>query len=565
MALLSPGVEIKEIDASTIVPTVSDSTGVFCGEFDQGPINDRILITNPDDLVKIFGKPTDKNYNQFFQAFNFLQYQNTLYVVRAKHLYKDDGEPTPTIESQPQYSQNYGINSANREILSIDNQVEFESKTIPLDAGLKIAFIQSTPGDWGNDIQIQIQKPSDFESGKYAFEGISLDSLFEYYPDQAVDGEFGIQIKYGDEIESFIVNLNKDGKDTNNKSTFVETVINRQSNFVYVKIDSSLENITDLPDQLYDDQSPPQITPIELNYGQNGFGTPLLDDAYNLFDNKEEIDVDIIIGNEVDDARSQINLANFRKDCIAFYGAPNSNDEQVGKKSTVAVQNVIDWRKGSSFNHNTMFQCVQGNYKYQYDRFNDKNRWINLAGDIQGLRAQTNTTNQSWWASAGLDRGQIKNVLKLAFVPNQPQRDQLYKASVNPVTTFPGLGTVMWGQKTLQTKPSSFDRVNVRGLFNTIERALSVMSRYQVFEFNDEFTRNRIVQMIRPFLETVQAGRGIQDFLVVCDTSNNTPDIISRNQLIVDVYIKPTYVQEFITLRFTNQGVNDFSTIVSGG
>lgn len=609
MALLSPGVEIKEIDASTIVPTVSDSTGVFCGEFVKGPINEKILITNPDDLIEIFGKPNEDTYNQFFQAWNFLQYQNTLYVTRA-----NAGQKTSLV----------GVTGSD----VILNQEDFEKKqksglTVSGDLG----FFAQTPGVWGDEIEIEIVLPEDFNSPlrKVVFGGVPVENYFEYYPEVGTQ-EFGVIIKNGDEIESFLVSSNKDSKDSNGRSNFVETVINRSSKLAYVVYNSApvstanssvtaitftgneddkdhvvtgpngetstvtgpvangavyewtaifdelLEagetvTITAKTEQDADINDTETVPPLvlkpnkQLTGGDDGQGTPDLIEAYELYSNVEEIDVDIIIGNEEDDGRSQINLASSRKDCIAFYGSPEA--VSTGKKSGEAVQSIDAWRKGSSFNHNTMFACVQGNYKYQYDRYNDKNRWINLQGDIQGLRAQTNTTNASWWASAGLDRGQIKNVLKLAFIPNQPQRDLLYKSGINPVTSFPGLGTVMWGQKTLLAKPSSFDRVNVRGLFNIVERSLAKMSRFQVFEFNDEFTRNRIVQMIRPFLETVQAGRGIQDFLVVCDTSNNTPDVISRNQLIVDVYIKPTYQAEFITLRFTNAGVNDFSTIVA--
>ena len=167
-------------------------------------------------------------------------------------------------------------------------------------------------------------------------------------------------------------------------------------------------------------------------------------------------------------------------------------------------------------------------------------------------------------ASAGLNRGQLKDVVKLAFNPNNGQRDVLYKNGLNPIVSFSGQGIVFWGQKTLLDKASSFDRVNVRGLFNTLERSLSKMAKYKVMEFNDTFTRNSIVSQIKPYLGSVKAGRGIQDFIVVCDESNNTNDIISRNYLVVDIYIRPTYVAEFVQLRFTNAGTNSFSEIIGG-
>lgn len=655
MALLSPGIEIKEIDASTIVPTMSNSIGVFCGNFHKGPINQRVFITEPDDLKKVFGLPTDDNYNEYFQAWNFLQYQNSLYVVRQ------EGEDVLT-QNVKQDGTGTGTSYNDR---LIPNWDYFENNQSFLRGSQDITFYQSTPGKWGNEIQVCIQKPEDFEDASaLAFEDVLLSSLFEYYPEEGTE-EIQVQVKNGNSLESFLVSLDKVAKDSNGKNIFIENVINNQSEFIYVTVKNGLQ-ASEVNSKLFikagdgyedlvitqtldgvDSQNNPipknsyigsiesdvggktetngtlevtqddvvngrlQITvgleqdaqhgdilivnevrhkltlqnisdaevtllllqpksidvlPLVLAEGSDGEEQTKGDlaKAYNLFDNKEEIDVDIVIGNEIDDGISQINLANYRKDCIQFYGSPEEpvGKTVIGSSQTNTVENILEWRK-REFNHNTMFACIQGNYKYQYDSYNDKNRWVNLQGDIQGLRAQTNTTNASWWASAGLERGQIKNVLKLAFIPNMPQRDLLYKVGINPVTSFPGMGNVMWGQKTLLSKPSSFDRVNVRGLFNTVERALGEMSRYQVFEFNDEYTRNRILQMINPFLESVQAGRGIQEFLVVCDTSNNTPDIISRNQLIVDVYIKPTYTQEFIKLRFHNQGVNDFSTLVN--
>ena len=181
-----------------------------------------------------------------------------------------------------------------------------------------------------------------------------------------------------------------------------------------------------------------------------------------------------------------------------------------------------------------------------------------------GLRSQTSKNYDAWWASAGLERGQLQNIIKLAFNPTQAQRDTLYKNSINPVATFPSLGTVLWGQKTLLGTASAWDRVNVRALFNTLERSLAKMAKSTVMEFNDTYTRSHICSVIRPYLAQVQAGRGIQGFLVVCDESNNTPQVIANNQLVVDIYIQPTYVAEMIRLNFINSGTNSFSTESAG-
>jgi len=209
-----------------------------------------------------------------------------------------------------------------------------------------------------------------------------------------------------------------------------------------------------------------------------------------------------------------------------------------------------------------MFASFFGNYVRIFDNYAKKYRWINCAGDMAGLRANTNTNRASWWASAGLRRGVIRNIDKLAFSPSLPQRDILYKNNINPIVAFPGEGNIVWGQKTLINYASSFDRINVRGLFNTIERAMAKAARSSVFEFNDPFTRNSILATFNPYLSSVKAGRGISEFLVICDTTNNTPDVISRNELVVDIYIKPMYAAEFIILHFNNVGTRSFSSVI---
>jgi hypothetical protein len=456
------------------------------------------------------------------------------------------------------------------DLVVVENASDFESleTSIPVTPGSALKFIARNPGSWSEEISICIAHPSSFEANgseitKYAFDGIALDDLFEYAPSSTESAkEFGVIIKYGgDVVETFLVSQDPSAKDYNSKSIYVETLINNSSSYAFVKDGGEFPADSTMA---YDVLTEEYVnSPFSFEYALDSeIQDEDLLNAYEIFENKEELDIDIVVANEFDNGVSAKNLVETRLDCISFVGM--NSDDVVGKKSATAVGNIINWRKTGAGNFNSMFVVACGNYKYQYDRYNDKYRWVNIAGDIAGLRAQTSMNRASWWASAGLERGQIKNVTKLAFNPTQGQRDMLYKNGVNPICSFPGQGTVMWGQKTLLAKPSSFDRVNVRGLFNTMERALSKMAKYQVMEFNDNFTRNRIVSMIKPYLSTVQAGRGIQDFLVICDESNNTADVISRNQLIVDIYIKPTYVAEFINLRFTNAGTNSFAEVIGG-
>ena len=435
----------------------------------------------------------------------------------------------------------------------------------------KVKFISRNPGKWSKNIKICIARPESFELNdvsenhipRYAFPGILVDDFFEYAPK---DGQVAVLI-YDEEsdqvVETYIASFDKDAKDSNNKSMYIETLINKNSDYVFCKVNEA--NNSEIADYTLrysvDENGNSKYLGTTLAL-KNGSDSSIqkddLIDAYELFENKEEIDIDNVIGNELDGGKTAINLVTVRKDCIAFIGA--YYDDVVNKKSQKAVENLVQWRKTGDLNVNSMFSVAIGNYAQIYNKYSDKNIWVNMAGMCAGLRSQTSKNYDSWWASAGLERGQLQNIIKLAFNPTQAQRDTLYKNSINPVATFPSLGTVLWGQKTLLGNASSFDRVNVRALFNTLERALAKMAKTTVMEFNDTYTRSRICSEIKPYLAQVQAGRGIQGFMVVCDESNNTPQIIANNQLVVDIYIQPTYVAEMIRLNFINSGTNSFST-----
>lgn len=414
------------------------------------------------------------------------------------------------------------------------------------DAKLKI--FAKTPGVWGNKIDVAIAHPDDFNKGKYITDGIPLDSQFDYIP---YGDQFAVIVMYANEIqESFIVSLGLTDKNEKNEFTYIETMINSKSSYILVSVNEAVQGKpkTCLGEDL-----------LKLSNGMDS--TPGIDDiidAYTIFDNKEEIDVDILICNETY-PKAATDIAITRGDCIAFMGVPKSCS--VGYKSTIANQKTLDFRK--SLNIDSKYVTLCSNYKYQYCNELGGYRWVNLAADIAGLKAQTNYNQANWYAAAGLNRGLIKNCEALAYSPTSQMRDLLYKNGINPVVMFPNTGAVLWGQKTLQTKASSFDRVNVVSLFNHLERSLGRMSKYSLFEFNDSFTRNYLVSIIKPFLAQVKAGRGIQDYLVICDTSNNPASVVASNQLVIDVYIKPTYVAEFIHLRFINVGSNDFSVVVS--
>ena len=276
--------------------------------------------------------------------------------------------------------------------------------------------------------------------------------------------------------------------------------------------------------------------------------------GWDVFINADTYDVSLIPTGGADATLGKYvidNVAESRKDCVVFV-SPLLADVKynAGAEATDAVttRNLY----GSS-----SYAVMDSGWKYQYDKYNDVFRWVPLNGDLAGLCARTDLTNDPWWSPGGLNRGRIKNVVKLAFSPNKSERDLLYINGVNPVVTFPGDGTVLFGDKTMQAKPSAFDRINVRRLFIVLEKAIAKAAKYQLFEFNDEFTRAMFRNMVEPFLRDVQGRRGVTDFKVICDETNNTGEVIDRNEFVADIYIKPARSINFITLNFiaTKTGV----------
>ena len=277
--------------------------------------------------------------------------------------------------------------------------------------------------------------------------------------------------------------------------------------------------------------------------------------AYDEFADVETVDVSLIMagGGDSTHAENVIQIAESRKDCIAYI-SPERSDVVDVTNSNTQTTNVTSYFSGL---RSTSYAVFDSGYKYMYDRYNDVYRYVPLNGDIAGLAARTDLIADSWFSPAGFNRGQIRGAVKLAYNPNQTQRDDLYRQRVNPVASFPGQGTVLFGDKTGLSSPSAFDRVNVRRLFITLEKAISTAAKFQLFEFNDEFTRANFRNIVEPFLREVQGRRGITDFLVVCDETNNTGDVIDRNEFVAEIFVKPARSINFITLSFvaTRTGV----------
>ena len=269
--------------------------------------------------------------------------------------------------------------------------------------------------------------------------------------------------------------------------------------------------------------------------------------AYDKFKSPEDVDISLIVTGDASQTVSEYivdNIVENRKDCVAFI-SPEYSD--VVNNAGNEANDIIAYR--NLFN-STSYAVMDNNWKYQFDKYNNVYRWIPLNGDIAGLCVRTDFERDPWFSPAGFNRGQIKNVVKLAWNADKADRDDLYKSGINPVVTFPGEGVVLYGDKTMLAKPSAFDRINVRRLFIVLEKAIARAAKYSLFEFNDEFTRAQFVALVEPFLRDVQGRRGIYDFRVVCDTTNNTPEVIDRNEFIGDIYIKPARSINYIQLNF---------------
>jgi hypothetical protein len=284
--------------------------------------------------------------------------------------------------------------------------------------------------------------------------------------------------------------------------------------------------------------------------------------AYDLFSDAESVDISLLMcgpsqtgADATGDTKATavMDIATTRKDCVAFISPARADvvDITSGIIQTANVKSFAEGLPSSSY------AVIDSGYKYMYDKYNDVYRFVPLNGDTAGLCARTDNIADAWFSPGGFNRGQIRGAVKLAFNPNQLQRDELYRARVNPVVAFPGQGTVLFGDKTAQLKPSAFDRINVRRLFIVLEKAISTASKFQLFEFNDEFTRAQFRNLVEPFLRDVQGRRGVTDFSVVCDDTNNTGDVIDRNEFRADIFIKPARSINFIQLNFvaTRSGV----------
>ena len=381
-----------------------------------------------------------------------------------------------------------------------------------------------------------------------------------------IDEDGGITGTAGEVLEIYdSVSKGSDAKTAQGDTNYYVDVLYNQSEYIYwmdhvstgSNWGSAVAGIT------FTALSAPFTRSLVSGSDGSAVSTAELKTAYEKYNDADTVDVNLIIAGKGNATHidNLITIAENRKDAIVFV-SPERADVVNVTNSTTQTTNVKGFFDGI---RSSSYAVFDSGYKYTYDKYNDVFRYVPLNGDIAGLAARTDLIADSWFSPAGFNRGVIRGAVKLSYNPTQGQRDELYRARVNPVVTLPGQGTLLFGDKTGLSTPSAFDRINVRRLFITLEKAISTASKFQLFEFNDEFTRAQFRNIVEPFLRDVQGRRGVTDFRVVCDSSNNTSDVIDRNEFRADIFVKPNRSINFIQLQFvaTRSGVA-FEEVVGG-
>ena len=634
---VSPGVLVQEKDLTNIIPAVSTSIGAYAFNARRGPVSEVTLISSEQELVSVFGKPDTGNFEEYFTASSFLQYSNSLKVVRTentgiKNAVTNSGTAvlvrntdhynstylatgpyvgTPGIEFLARFAGAYGnalkvsvcgsatayeqeaVTTVNDSAVSVNDTTITVTSGTNINVGDILAFsTTAATNDYDdgqeyevtavstNDITIK-KKGSTGGLTRVITNGSNVRRRWQYYdqvsgapgtsPDVLAAGGSNDELHFvvidtdgsingtKDEVLEVYEKVSKasDSKDAGGSNNFYPEVIYRKSSFIYWGDHNS--NGTNWGSAKANTTFTDVSAPFSHTFtgGVDGTVTDgVRKTAFEYFQDGESVDVGLIMaGNASANLIGDLmTIAENRKDCVVF-ASPQRSDVVNIASAINQTNNVLAF-----FNtiRSSSYVIFDSGYKYMYDRYNDVYRYVPLNGDMAGLSARTDLTNDAWFSPAGLNRGIIRGAVKLAYNPNKTQRDELYRARVNPVVSFPGQGIILFGDKTGLTTPSAFDRINVRRLFIVLEKAIATASKFQLFEFNDEFTRANFRNLVEPFLREVQGRRGITDFLVVCDETNNTGEVIDRNEFVAEIFIKPARSINFITLQFiaTRTGVS---------
>jgi hypothetical protein len=555
--LVSPGVQVKEIDLTNVVPSVSSTVGAMAGSFQWGPADEVTTVSSETELVDKFGKPDANTFESVLTAAQFLSYGSACKVVRAVGTSARNATASGT-----------GILTKNKTIFDSQTPAagDWAQARCPGVTGNAIGIAYATdPSSFGGSAwwAANVESAPGTSAGALAVGGSNDEiHLLVYDSNGTITGTADTILEYW----TFLSQAS-DVKATDGTSLYYKDVINEGSKYVFVG--NHPATLTDAG------ESATSNAFTRVAHAFNEFSGGIDDNiltvgetntAYDYFADAETMDVSLVFqANSSLSAGDNITLSNYitaltaaRKDAVGFVSPERTATVNAAAPATT----VATWRTGTT---STSYGFADSSSLYVYDKYNDVYRWIAAAGSTAGLTANADLVADAWFSPAGFTRGNVRNVTKLAWNPDQAQRDALYKTGVNPIVTFPGSGTVLFGDKTMQIKPSAFDRINVRRLFIVMEKAISTASKASLFEFNDEFTRAQFRNMVEPFLRDVKGRRGITDFKVVCDGTNNTGNIIDTNKFVADIYVKPARSINYITLNFiaTRTGV-EFSEIAGG-
>jgi hypothetical protein len=582
---LSPGVLVTETNLTTIVPSVLTTAGAYAGAFMWGPINKLNPVDTEKTLISFYGKPDTNTATSFYSAASFLSYGNNLQVVRAAN------------------SQTYTA-TANASAASIQvpnkDYFQYNYLTGP-NANTYGPFMARYAGSIGNSITVSVIDAGSnttqfnnwsvplYNSAGSNYSSVSLAGFFNGLPSTSyatsqvggandqihlaiVDTGGLISGTKGTVLETYpYLSKAVDSVDSSGQSNYYKNALFNNSRFSYAVDPVNYASTSATWGKVSANTNFATLSAPYTFTLVNGSDATLTDadviNAMNQFADTAQTSISLLITGPYTNTAVQtaaINIAATRKDCVAFVSPPQTSVvNNVGSEQT----SVLSWMSGLSSltgGPTGSYAVADSGWKYLFDRYNNTYRWVPLNADIAGLCAYTDTTNAPWYSPAGYTRGGIKNVIRLAWNPSQANRDALYQVAVNPVVSFPGQGTVLFGDKTMQSQPSAFDRINVRRLFIVLEQSIARAAQYSLFEFNDGFTQAQFVALVTPFLRQVQGQRGITAFQVVCDSTNNTPAVVNANQFVGDIYIQPARSVNFIQLNFVAVGTGvTFSTITN--
>jgi phage tail sheath protein FI len=541
---LSPGVNVSEIDLTTIVPSVATSIGAFAGPFAWGPIGEIITISDEVRLVDTFGKPDSNNFEYWFSAANFLAYTSNLKIVRAAN--------TASTRNA----------TANGTAILIKNNDDWLDNHTSYADGAYGSFAARYAGDIGNTLKVSMADANTYATWAYSTQFTTTPGTSTYVSNKGgandeihivvIDEDGLFSGTRGTILEKFpFASKASDSKDDAGNTNYYKNVIRNRSKYIHwVSHTTTIAATGTSWGSVANASTFKALTAnvtVSLSGGVDGtITTANVISGYDFYDPAETVDISLVIGGPASATVGidLISMAETRKDCVVFLSPLKVNCVDNAGSETTDIKTFRDSLTSTSY------AVLDSNWKYQYDKYNDVYRWVPLNGDVAGLCARTDLERDPWFSPGGLNRGIIKNSIKLAWNPTKTNRDDLYIKGINPIVTFQGEGTVLFGDKTLLSKPSAFDRINVRRLFIVLEKAIARAARFSMFEFNDQFTRAQFVALVEPFLRDVQGRRGITDFRVVCDETNNTGEVIDRNEFIGDIYIKPARSINFIQLNF---------------